>query len=364
MAEQLTNYQCPNCNGPLHFEPKSQKLKCDNCGSQFTIEQIDALFEEKNEEAVSVTENQDTFQADSLQWNDSEKQSLRAYSCPSCGAQLITDETTAATSCPYCGNPTVIPAQFDGALRPDYVIPFKLVKEEAVSKLQDFYHGKTLLPKVFTKDNHIEEIKGVYVPFWLYNADVEAHVRARGTRVTTHQTHDEIITTTYHYRLERDGAMQFNKVPADASSKMPDDLMDAIEPFDYKDLVPFTLSYLPGYLADKYDVASEDNAKRAHVRMRNTTLDEIYGTMASFQCVMPEKERVGLHPHDVHYALLPVWLLTTKYQGKTYLFAMNGQTGKMVGDDLPVDWGKFFLIFIGLTIVFMVVFYFLLTYVL
>ena len=84
---------------------------------------------------------------------------MRVYSCPSCGAQLICEETTAATSCPYCGNPTVIPEQFSGILKPDYILPFKLSKEDAVSALKQHYKGKLLLPKLFRDNNHIEELR-------------------------------------------------------------------------------------------------------------------------------------------------------------------------------------------------------------
>lgn len=352
MAEKLVNYQCPNCNGPLTFDPKINKLKCNNCGSTFTTDEIDKYFYASNQEAVGLddTQNQQEI-ASSLQWSEEEAKQMRSYNCPSCGAQLITDATTAATSCPYCGNPTVVPSQFSGSLKPDYIIPFKLVKEDAVEQLKQFYKGKTLLPKQFRNENHIEEIKGVYVPFWLYDGKAKAHVRMHATRVMTHQSHDYIITTTDHFRIERDGDVQFEKIPADASSKMPDAFMDAIEPYVYDDLVPFQMSYLPGYLADKYDVSSEDNEKRIDVRMKNSAIQMISNTVLPYTTCMPEREDVTIYPSYVHYAFFPVWMLSTQYKGKNYLFAMNGQTGKMIGDDLPTDYTKMWLIFFGIILI-------------
>lgn len=352
MPEQLTNYQCPNCNGPLRFDPVSSKLKCDSCGSTFTVDEIDKVFFEKNQEAISVdAEKKQQENAELLQWNEEEAKNMRAYNCPSCGAQLISDANTAATRCPYCGNPTVVPAQFEGSLKPDYVIPFKLIKEDAVKELKNFYKGKPFLPKAFTESNHIEEIKGVYVPFWLYDGTVDAHLRGSATTSSSYETDDEIVTTTRHFRIERDGTVEFQKVPADGSSKMPDDFMDSIEPFDYKDLVPFQMSYLPGYLADKYDVSIEEDAERVNQRIKNTTISLLEETVTGYQTYVSDKTNTTITPCTVHYAFLPVWLLSTQYQGKNYLFAMNGQTGKMIGDDLPIDKAKMILRFLLITVI-------------
>lgn len=350
MPAQITNYQCPACGGPLHFDSETQKLKCDYCGSVFTPAEITEYYQDKNDiaEAEGAETKEDT--AEVLQWSEEERKHLRAYSCPSCGAQLICDENTAATSCPYCGNPTVVPAQFSGALRPDYVIPFKLNKNQAIEKLSSYYGGKPLLPSAFSKDNHIQEIKGVYVPFWLYDGEADVDLTFHGTRVHTHTRGDDIITVTEHYRIEREGTVQFNKVPADASSKMPDDLMDSIEPYDYNEMVPFEMSYLPGYLADKYDISSEQNENRVDTRMKNTAISEISKSVVGYGSVMPEHQQVHIIPEHVHYAFLPVWMLSTQWNGQNYIFAMNGQTGKMVGD-LPVDNKKFILYFIAIAAV-------------
>lgn len=358
MADQLTNYQCPNCNGPLQYDPKSKKLKCASCGSAFTTEQIDSYYYQANRDAIqSDHEKAQKEAAESLQWSEEEAKTMRAYNCPSCGAQLITDETTAATACPYCGNPTVVPSQFEGSLKPDYIIPFKLVKEDAMDRLKQFYKGKPLLPKAFTEDNHIEEVKGVYVPFWLYDGVAEAHLRAMAERSFTHETRDEIITHTDHFRVERDGTIRFEKIPADASSKMPDDFMDSIEPFDYGELRPFQMSYLPGFLADKYDVSSEDNADRADVRIKNSSIQMLENSIHGYQSYFVEWQNVSIRPGSVHYAYLPVWILSTQYKDQNYLFAVNGQTGKMAGDDLPTDYGRMALYFIIITAVLMIIFF-------
>ena len=272
MANETTNYQCPSCTAPLHFGSESGMLECDYCGSRFSVEDIERMYEEKNSRAAEATGKEETVRE--AQWDmeqaggewGEDADNLRAYNCPSCGAELICDSTTAATSCPYCGNPSIIPGQLSGTKKPDLIIPFKVSREEAVAALKKHYQNKPLLPKTFKDENHIQEIKGVYVPFWLFDAQVEADMTFHATRVHTHTTPQEVITETSHFLVHRQGSLQFRHVPVDGSSKMPDGHMDAIEPFDDQELKPFSLSYLPGFLADKYDVDQQTCARRANGR--------------------------------------------------------------------------------------------------
>ena len=211
MAIQITNYQCPACTGPLHFVGESGRLECDYCGSSFDVTEIEALYAEKEQKAAEATEAAEAAKAakateatentvdastvkDDSEWDDSglnedwgaDREGMRAYSCPSCGAELICDETTAATSCPYCNNPTVVPGQFSGVLKPDYVLPFKLNKEDAIKALKKHYRKKILLPSTFSKANHLEEIKGMYVPFWMYDGKARGSIQFHATQVHTY----------------------------------------------------------------------------------------------------------------------------------------------------------------------------------
>lgn len=235
MANQVTNYKCPACTGPLRFDSATGKLQCDFCGSSYEVAEIEKLYAEKDAQAAGAFRQAEEQAAADGEWTsasgsdwgaDAEK--LRVYSCPSCGAELICDETTSATSCPYCGNNTIVPGQFSGALKPDYVLPFKLDKAAAVAALKKHYGGKKLLPKAFSNENHIEEVKGVYVPFWLYDGSAEVDVRCHGTKVSGYSTARENVTVTNHYDVRRAGTVRFEHVPVDASSKMPDDHMDAL----------------------------------------------------------------------------------------------------------------------------------------
>ena len=223
-----------------------------------------------------------------------------------------------------------------GQLRPDLVIPFKLDKDAAKAALIKHFSGKRLLPKAFKDENHIAEIKGIYVPFWLYDAKADGSAEYHTTRLRTWQDSRYIYTETSHFRVFRAGNLAFTGVPVDGSTKMPDALMESLEPYDLKQAVDFQTAYLAGYLADKYDVAAEESRSRANQRIRSSLEQTLANTVIGYSSVVPQGSRLQLSQQKTQYALLPVWLLTTRYKDQTYLFAMNGQTGKLVGD-LPVD---------------------------
>lgn len=357
MPTQVTNYQCPACTGPLHFAGGSGKLECEYCGASYDVAEIEALYAEKEEKAAAARQaaeeaGQSVPSPDGNAWDTSslsedwgaEGDGMRAYSCPSCGAELICDESTAATSCPYCGNPTVVPGQFSGQLRPDFIIPFRLSKEDAVTALKKHYKGKIFLPKSFTQKNHVQEIQGIYVPFWMFDGEAEGDAHYEATCSHTYRSGDYEVTKTEHYDVYRAGMVNFEKIPVDASSKMPDDHMDSIEPYDYQELKPFSTAYLPGFLADKFDVTVEQCLQRADQRCQGTLVSALRNTVTGYDTCTLINNSVNLKRGKVHYALMPVWMLNTKWKGKDFLFAMNGQTGKLVGD-LPVSWGRFWGLF-------------------
>ena len=272
-------------------------------------------------------------------WHDEESAAMRAYNCPACGAQLMVDAVTAVTSCPYCGNNAVLPGQLSDLLKPDFVIPFKLDKKAAVAALKQYYQGKRLLPNGFTEENHLEEVQGVYVPFWLYSGRGTADVSFDARNTTAWADHKNNYVKTDHYKLRRAGHMEYDLVPVDGSTKMPDAHMDAIEPFDYSELTPFSVAYLPGYLTDRYDQDAQQCDERARNRVGNTCVEALQGTATGYMEIDVASASSDVEWDRVAYALLPVWMLHTKWAGNDYLFAMNGQTGKFIGD-LPVDGGK------------------------
>ncbi|MDO4531889.1 MAG: hypothetical protein Q4C06_07910, partial [Bacillota bacterium] len=314
-----------------------------------TFAELEAQEKAEAEAAMQQAEVEG-WDASGLQddWGEDAK-GMRMYSCPSCGAELFCEETTAATSCPYCDNPTIVPGQFSGVLKPDYIIPFKLGKEDALKALKEHYKGRPFLPKAFQNQNHLDEIKGVYVPFWLFDGKAEGSVSFEGTNIVRYNSGDYEVTETHYYDVYRAGSLAFERIPVDGSKKMPDDYMDSLEPFDYDGLKDFSTAYLPGYLADKYDVSAEESSQRADSRAEATVSDALKDTVYGYQMVFEKQRNIQLHRGEVKYALLPVWILNTTWNGEKYMFAMNGQTGKMVGD-LPTDkkkkWGIFGIVYL------------------
>ena len=372
---QVTNYKCPACTAPLHFSSETGKLECEYCGSHFTVEEVEAFYAKKNEQAAQDFEQanaksdaQDAAKANasvneeaaqreskwdastvSSDWGEDAK-NMRAYNCPSCGAELMCDVSTAATSCPYCGNPTIVPGQFNGSLKPDYIIPFAMSKEAAMAALKKHYRKRPFLPKTFSSTNQIQKIQGIYVPFWLFDAQTSGDCYYIASNSRTHREGDYRVTRTDYFSVVRGGSIEFGNVPTDASKRMPNDVMDSIEPFDFSQLKPFSMAYLPGYLADRYDVSIKDNEGRANRRCMKTTEQIMWSNVVGYQDVKMVRNDMHLKRGQVHYALLPVWVIKTKWNKKDYLFAMNGQTGKFVGN-LPVSKGRFWGWCAGLTAV-------------
>ncbi len=330
--QTLQEYKCPCCGGAIAFDSTLQKMKCPYCDTEFEMETLrsyDDGLQNAHDEMRWET-------AAGEQWKDGETDGLHSYICNSCGGEIVGDENTAATSCPFCGNPVVMIGQLSGALRPNVVIPFKLDKKAAKEGLLKHLSGKRLVPKVFKNENHIDEIKGVYVPFWLFDTDADAQVRYRTTRLRVWSDSNYDYTETSHFLVRRGGSIGFEHVPVDGSTKMADDLMESIEPYDFSEAVDFQTAYLAGFFADKYDVTAEQSIERANERVKRSAEEAFASTVQGYDTVTTESSHIQLSNGRAKYALYPVWLLTTTWNGNKYTFAMNGQTGKFVGD-LPVD---------------------------
>ncbi len=334
MSETVIEYKCPCCGGKIEFDSKSQKMKCPYCDTEFDVETLkdydDILKQEKKQDNIKWNkENENMF-------SESETDGISVYVCKSCGGEIIAEDTVGATSCPFCGNPVVIAGKFAGNLKPDYVIPFKLDKKAAKEKYKSYISGKKLLPKVFADENHIDEIKGIYVPFWLFDADANGSIRYKATKVRSWIDTNYNYIETAHFSLLREGSIAFQKIPVDGSEKMPDDLMESIEPYDFSEAVDFQTAYLSGYLANKYDVTSDESIKRANERVKTTTESAFSSTIMGYSNVVKENSSINILNGTRKYALYPVWILNTTWNEQKYIFAMNGQTGKFVGN-LPVD---------------------------
>lgn len=332
MAE-LQDFKCPCCGGAIAFDISLQKMKCPYCDTEFEVE---ALLGYEKERSNETKDDMSWDIAAGSEWQEGEQEGFHSYICNSCGGEIVGDDTLAASACPFCGNPVVMKGQFSGDLRPDYIIPFKLDKNAAKAALKNHLKGKRLLPRDFISNHHLDEIKGVYVPFWLFDTEVDANIRYRATKVRTWSDSDYDYTDTSYYMVQRGGSIGFQRVPVDGSTKMADDLMESLEPYDFSQAVSFQTAYLAGYLADRYDVTAEESIERANERVKRSTETAFAETALGYTTLTTEHSSLQLHKGTAKYALYPVWLLNTTWKGKQYPFAMNGQTGKFVGD-LPIN---------------------------
>jgi len=317
-------------------------MKCPFCDTEFEMETLKDMDEAISEDTVTEDLSWDTNAGS--EWSDDELSGLTSYECKSCGAKITFDSNTTASSCPFCDNPIVMTAGFVGGLRPDLIIPFKLDKKAAKEGFEKHLMGKKLLPPVFKTQNHIDEIKGVYVPFWIYDSDSDASMEFDATKTRSYRSGNYRITDTDHYRVYRSGTMSFQNIPVDASQKMDDDLMDSVEPFDIDQKVDFQSAYLAGFCADKYDVSAQECSERANLRVKNSTEAAFKETVTGYTSVVTRNSNVSLQNGKTRYALLPLWILNTTWNGEKFRFAMNGQTGKFVGN-LPCDKGLYWKYF-------------------
>lgn len=323
----VLEYKCPCCNAGLVFRDGTRELKCDYCGNTFDIEAVRAYADSQRLPEDHVTWEDSPKQS----WSDFEFNAIRSFQCPACGGEILTDDHTAATFCPYCDNPAILPSRLSGSLRPDAVLPFQTGKEDAKAAFLKLCRGKPLLPKGFTDEQRLDRITGVYIPFWLYDCNGALDCSYKATRAHHWTDAHYIYTKTDHFLLRRSAQASFSGIPMDGSSKADDTFMESIEPYDYSLLQPFDMAYLSGYLADKYDVPAEQGESRIRQRVDSTMNMEMQVTLLGYDTVLPTSRQLRISNSRARYVLLPVWILSTNYRGKLYTFIMNGQTGKLTG---------------------------------
>lgn len=316
---KVADNKCPGCGANIKFNPITQRWDCEYCGSSYNIEEFEKI---QAKEAKKETDN--------------EKINIDEYNCPNCGAVVITDENTVATHCIYCGNTTIIKNRLQGEFKPDKIIPFKTQKQDAINAFQKFVEKKWFAPKEFHNKENIEKISGVYIPFWLYDCSSEGNITANATKVRHWTSGSYSYTDTDTYRCIREGNVEFIDLPVDGSTKFDDNIMDSIEPYDYKEFTKFNRSYLSGFLAEKYDLDNNEVYSRAEERMKNTLINNLKTSIHGYTSVVVTDSNVNIDKGQIEYALLPVWMMNIKYKDKMYTFAMNGQTSKMVGN-VPIE---------------------------
>lgn len=321
----IIQYKCPNCGSDMRFDSKKGTLSCPSCGRQDNIENFSDEFIEKTFDENEVVH----------------------YECNNCGAEILTDPDTTATNCSFCGAPVVLGDRLRGELAPAKVIPFSISKEEAIAAFKKWCRNGLLTPRGFMAADRIKEITGIYVPFWMYDLDSNAQVEAVGTKIRTYTRGDYIYTETRFYNVYRDIDLRYVNVPVDASEKLNDELMDKLEPYHYGNLKEFKTPYLAGYIAEKYNFTDEVLYSRVKEKVQPFIDSYIQSTIQGYATVNYKNKQIHTSKKNAMYVLLPVWMFAYDYDDQEHIFAMNGQTGKVVGKP-PLSAGKIAAWFSGI----------------
>ncbi|MBQ9384542.1 MAG: hypothetical protein IJT87_09920 [Ruminiclostridium sp.] len=334
-------YKCPSCGAPLSYSAESLDFHCEYCGSHFSKAQLDGPLHEDGQQVTEAErefyEQEGTDERRVTFGNDN-----MLYNCPGCGASIFTEsELSASAECVYCHSPVVLGGRLSGEYRPDRMIPFKKTREDAEKQFYEWIKPKKFwIARGFGSRESISRMQGIYIPFWLADCKVNGSITADCTKtISSSRQGDYIVTTEAKSKAVRQGSVEFKGVPADASSKADDALMDSIEPFDYSQLIDFDLSYLSGHSALRYDVTKEMSEQRIATRVVTAAEEEFVKDITGYTRVNVTSKDIRLTGINYLQAMMPMWFMTFKYNDKQYYFAMNGQTGKF-GGEIPINKGK------------------------
>lgn len=333
MRVSTVTFKCPNCGAGLLFSPENQKFHCEFCDSQFEQPYLERLAKEEERRAAERAKKERAAPESKEQ-----EQGGLVYLCPSCGAEIVTDGTTAATFCYFCQNPVVLSGRLADEYRPDSVLPFTVTKEDAVQRFLGWTAKKKFVPTGFFDKKKIGGLSGIYYPYWAADYRMDARFSGTGEIVTQISTSEEDIITTKHYAVAREGRAEFRNVMRSALKKQDRKLGDGIHPYRLEGVKPFSMAYLSGFFAEKRDIDKEAVRPEIIGELKgyaDTMIreDMHYTSVSGSTLVNPKGERY-------RYVLLPAWIVTYKdHAGKLWHYAMNGQTGALCGK-LPVDKGK------------------------
>ena len=297
--------KCPSCNAALIFDATSGKMECKYCGCMFDVEDV-ADQESKQIEKENVKE---------------ETMECNIYSCTECGAELAVNGVEAATFCAYCGQPTIVFRRVSQEMRPKWIIPFKVQKEEAIEAIRARFRKGLFVPKE-VKNFEIERVSGVYIPYWIYDTYYYDTQLIKGT-----VKNGKFEKTMYY---EREADCEFTKITLDASSKLSDESSQRLEPFYTDELLPFEVAYMSGYYADRFDQNGKVIREKARERTQEYFDGQMLASVKAYDCeIVDSNPKFEVKKEE--YALFPAWFLSFRYKDKSYTMLVNGQTGKVVG---------------------------------
>lgn len=376
-------YKCPSCSAPIEFDPASGLMRCDYCGTRTSVESVEAFSRSQagagpaqadggygppgaggpgsatspgapspgtgapagygtvppsgSVPAPGTAPAPATAPAPSTGWqaprplSAAEERELSYLVCNSCGAEIVGDRTLIATRCGFCGNTFVAASRIRATQTPNFLIPFALDRKAMVAAFRKATKGKFLLPPAFRDEHTLTEATGAYLPYWFHDGQASGTLRFHAENYRHWSDSDYNYTETKVYDVVREGSVAFRGIPVCGTTKLEPARAEGVEPFDVQASRPFATAYLSGYVASSYDIAAKDTLERADTRARESLTEMVEGTVTGYSTLRRESCETRVDHTATWYALLPVWLIVISYAGKSYPFAVNGQTGEVVG---------------------------------
>ena len=313
-------YECPNCAANLKFDIPSQQLKCDYCGTMMNPYDF-----QKERDVLETTVEEEDYE-------------VTVFRCPQCGGELLSDDTTVATFCCFCGGSTILDSRIDRKMRPRQIIPFQKTKEDCRNAYAKLLHRAFFAPDELKDKDYIERFLPIYMPYWVYNFEKEEHVAFTGKQ--SERSGDYVITK--YYKIESDVQSKYKGITFDAASSFPDELSNAIAPFEWREARAFTPSFLSGFYADAGDVGAQVYQEDARALVQQDMCDKMQQEKMCREYELGGDFIEAMSPGRMQqeFVMLPVWFLTYRKKERVTYVAVNGQTGKAAGD-IPVDKGKY-----------------------
>lgn len=313
-------YACPNCGRNIKFDIASQSLLCDACSSSFSPYDV-----VKNEDAAK-----DTYQTN-------------VYTCPSCGGEIRTEEDNVATAvCMYCGGSNVLTERISDEKKVDYIIPFKVTKEECNRIYAKKLKRNIFAPSEIRRKIKADSFRGIYMPYWIYSITQKGDISLDAKR--DYREGSNSVSETYKIEGKIDAS--YAGVSYDASSSFPDNMSQVIAPYDIAGLKEFTPSYLSGFYADASDTQSDIYYDEAMELVSETTLKKISDKISPAKLDIAEgtvvREALKSKCDEYRSAMFPVWFMSFKHRGRMSYSVVNGQTGDIYAD-VPISIWKYLL---------------------
>ncbi len=352
--KETHSFECPNCGATLVYGAGSQKLECDHCGGEHEVPDHYGPAE------VQERELNELFQADAHRGLPTN----RVLECEQCHACTTVAGQKTTGRCTFCGSELVSERDADDQLSPTALIPFKVTQEKAAGSFKSWIGSLWFRPSNLKKMAKMAQIEGVYTPFWTFDAQAHSRWRAESgkyyyERVKYRDNEGKMRTKQVRKtewspaRGEREGF--YDDLLVCASQGLDAQMVESLEPYHTeKELVPYQPEYLAGWSAEQYGLLPKDAWSRAREELENreysASSSEVPGDTHRSLTVSTQLSEVTWK-----HVLLPVWIAAYQYNGKSYRFLVNGETGQVSGDAPFSFWKIFFLIMTLLLLFFSVI---------